>query len=94
MASPKPVTSAIIFDESGSRILLVRNKKNPKKDCFGFSGGVGGFELYSDPYKAVQQEVRGDIGCEFTGEFVRYEYRSEDNVATLFFKGLYQENRG
>lgn len=88
MAVPKLVTTALIFDEDEKNILLVLNKRNPQNTSYSFPGGVGGWEDYTDPYEAVIEEVRGDMGCTFTGKFYKYSFRNnEEPVVTLFFIG-------
>ena len=88
MAVPKLVTAAIIFDKDEENILLVLNKRDPENTRYGFPGGVGGWKEYTDPYEAVIEEVFGDMGCKFTGEFYKYSFRKdEEAVVTLFFVG-------
>ncbi len=93
MAVPKLVTAAIIFDKDEKNILLVLNKRDPKNTLYGFPGGVGGWEKYSDPYDAVIEEVRGDMGCIFKGKFYKYNFRDDEiPVVTLFYVGTVTGN--
>ena len=86
MAQPLLVTAAIIRKEN--EILLVKRGKDPYKDQWGFPGGVGGWEHTSDPYEAVQAEVRGDVGCHFYGNFFTTNYvNGEKPTLTLFYRG-------
>ncbi len=88
MAVPKLVTAAIIFDKNEENILLVLNKRDPENTSYGFPGGIGGWKEYTDPYEAVVEEVRGDMGCSFAGKFYKYSFRDDEEPAvTLFFVG-------
>ena len=88
MAVPKLVTAAIVFDKDEENILLVLNKRDPENTRYGFPGGAGGWKKYTNPYEAVIEEVRGDVGCEFTGKFYKCSFREdEESVVTLFFFG-------
>ncbi|MBU1118608.1 NUDIX hydrolase [Patescibacteria group bacterium] len=88
MKSYTLVTAALILDNDEKNILLVLNKKDPTNTQHGFPGGIGGFEKYDDPAQAVKEEVRGDTGCIFEGEFYTYRFRMDDiPTITLFFVG-------
>lgn len=79
----KLVASAIIIQDGN--ILLVQNQKNPKKDCYGFPGGV---VKIANPIKALEAMVFADTTCKFKGTFFTYHHRDEEfPVATLFFVG-------
>lgn len=96
LGSSIQVTAAIIIkkEQGIDSVLLVQNKKNPKKGCYGFPGGVGAFKKYSEPEEAVVEEVRGDIGCVFSGTFFGSFTREEDDTLynTLVFVGTIDGN--
>lgn len=89
MLQPLLVTAAIIIKED--QILLARNRSciyGP--DTWGFPAGTGGFKKTSNPYLAVCQEVRGDVGCEFKGEFFMLNYFEPPGklpTVTIFYRG-------
>ena len=83
--SPVLITAALIIEQD--KILLVQNKKDPKK-AYGFPGGLGAFKKTSNPDEAVIEEVEGDTGCKFHGSFFTYHYRNEGTpFLTLFYIG-------
>lgn len=92
MSQPLIVTAAIILKED--QVLLTRNKNciyGP--DSWGFPAGIGGFKKTSDPYLAVIEEVKGDIGCLFEGNLFMFNYFNIPKLPptmTLFYIGTIQ----
>lgn len=84
---PLLVTVAIVFDKN--KVLLVKRAREPFKDYWGFVGGYGAFNHFSDPAKAVQYEVRIDLKCGYEPSFFTYNYEIFNDIptASLFFVG-------
>ena len=83
---PQLVTAALVIKDK--EILLLKRGNEPYKDYWGFPGGIGGWEKTSNPLEAVIEEVRGDVGCEFTGTFLTVNYSDNHKpTLTLFYIG-------
>lgn len=86
MKPPLLVVAAIITD--GNKVLLVKRVREPFQGCWGFIGGIGGFEHSSDPEEVVKMEVEGDIGCDFQPTFFTYNYEEGKTPSVvLYFHG-------
>ena len=87
MTPPLLVTAAVIHD--GDKILLIKRAREPFKGYWSFVGGCGAFEYHSNPAEAVQQEVKGDLSCEFKPTFLTYNYENFEGKPSvvLYFIG-------
>jgi len=75
MVTPLLVTAALVIKEDS--ILLLKNGRGPFKDYWGFPGGIGGWESTSDPLEAIIEEIQGDVGCRFSGDFFTLNYSNQ-----------------
>ncbi len=83
---PLLATAALVVRDQ--EIFLLKRGREPYKYQWGFPGGIGGFKKTADPLEAIVEEVKGDVGCEFRGEFFTYNYSDKEGpTVTLFYVG-------
>lgn len=91
MTPPLLVTAAVIHDQD--KLLLIKRARDPFNGFWSFIGGCGAFEYFSDPFKAVQKEVRCDLACKFEPTFLTYNYEDFGKPSVvLYFTGTITGN--
>ncbi|MCU0679258.1 MAG: NUDIX hydrolase [Planctomycetes bacterium] len=85
---PKLVTVAVI--NQIDKVLLIQRAQEPSSGKWALPSGTDGFRKFSNPEDVVKEEVRSDLGVEFTVDyFLKYYYSElgDEPVVILVFSG-------
>ena len=85
---PQLVTVAVI--NQIDKVLLIQRAREPASGKWALPSGADGFRKFSDPAEAVKEEVRIDLGADFSVDyFLKYYYSELDGepVVILAYSG-------